>query len=479
MKQYETVIGLEVHVELATKTKIFCGCSTEFGGAPNTHTCPVCTGMPGSLPVLNKKVVEFALKAGLAANCQINQYCKFDRKNYFYPDNPQNYQISQLYLPICHDGWVEIETSAGKKKIRIHEMHMEEDAGKLIHDEWEDCSLVDYNRSGVPLIEIVSEPDMRSSEEVIAYLEKLRCMMQYLGVSDCKLQEGSMRADVNLSVREVGAEEFGTRTEMKNLNSFKAIARAIEGERERQIELLEEGKEVTQETRRWDDNKEYSYAMSSKEDAKDYRYFPDPDLPPIHISDAWIEKIKAEQPELREAKQARYQEEYGLPAYDAGILTESRHLAGLFEETAAIYGNAKKTANWFMGEVLRLTKDKAMDPEQVSFLPKHLADLLAMVEKSEVSPQNAKKVFEKVFDDDIDPVSYIEEHGLKIVEDTGLLEETINKILEANPGPLSELLGGKDKVMGFFVGQIMKEMKGKANPASVRETLIKEVEKRK
>ena len=479
MKQYETVIGLEVHVELATKTKIFCGCSTEFGGAPNTHTCPVCTGMPGSLPVLNKKVVEFALKAGIAANCQINQYCKFDRKNYFYPDNPQNYQISQLYLPICHDGWVEIETSAGKKKIRIHEMHMEEDAGKLIHDEWEDCSLVDYNRSGVPLIEIVSEPDMRSSEEVIAYLEKLRCMMQYLGVSDCKLQEGSMRADVNLSVREVGAEEFGTRTEMKNLNSFKAIARAIEGERERQIELIEEGKVVTQETRRWDDNKEYSYAMRSKEDAKDYRYFPDPDLPPIHISDAWIEKIKAEQPELREVKQARYQEEYGLPAYDAGILTESRHLAGLFEETAAIYGNAKKTANWFMGEVLRLTKDKAMDPEQVSFSPKHLADLLVMVEKSEVSPQNAKKVFEKVFEEDIDPVAYIEEHGLKIVEDTGLLEETINRILDANPGPLSELLGGKDKVMGFFVGQIMKEMKGKANPASVRETLMKEVEKRK
>ena len=479
MKQYETVIGLEVHVELATKTKIFCGCSTEFGGAPNTHTCPVCTGMPGSLPVLNKKVVEFALKAGLAANCQIHQYCKFDRKNYFYPDNPQNYQISQLYLPICHDGWVEIETSAGKKKIRIHEMHMEEDAGKLIHDEWEDCSLVDYNRSGVPLIEIVSEPDMRSSEEVIAYLEKLRCMMQYLGVSDCKLQEGSMRADVNLSVREVGAEEFGTRTEMKNLNSFKAIARAIEGERERPIELTEEGKAATQETRPSADNQEYSYAMRSKEDAKDYRYFPDPDLPPIHISDAWIEKIKAEQPELREVKQARYQEEYGLPAYDAGILTESRHLAGLFEETAAIYGNAKKTANWFMGEVLRLTKDKAMDPEQVSFSPKHLADLLVMVEKSEVSSQNAKKVFEKVFEEDIDPVAYIEEHGLKIVEDTGLLEETINRILDANPGPLSELLGGNDKVMGFFVGQIMKELKGKANPASVREALNAEIEKRK
>ena len=307
-RQYETVIGLEVHVELATKTKIFCGCSTQFGGAPNTHTCPVCTGMPGSLPVLNRQVVEYALAVGLAANCQINQYCKFDRKNYFYPDNPQNYQISQLYLPICHDGWVEIETPSGtKKRVGIHEIHMEEDAGKLIHDEWEDCSLVDYNRSGVPLIEIVSEPDMRSAEEVIAYLEKLRLMIQYLGASDCKLQEGSMRADVNLSVREAGSSALGTRTEMKNLNSFKAIARAIEGERARQIELLEEGKKVIQETRRWDDNKESSKAMRSKEDAQDYRYFPDPDLPPVVISDAWIAAVKARQPELRTEKMARYQ----------------------------------------------------------------------------------------------------------------------------------------------------------------------------
>ena len=479
MKQYETIIGLEVHVELATKTKIFCGCSTEFGGAPNTHTCPVCTGMPGSLPVLNKKVVEFALKAGLATNCQIHQYCKFDRKNYFYPDNPQNYQISQLYLPICHEGWVEIETSAGKKKVRIHEMHMEEDAGKLIHDEWEDCSLVDYNRSGVPLIEIVSEPDMRSADEVIAYLEKLRCIMQYLGVSDCKLQEGSMRADVNLSVREVGTEKFGTRTEMKNINSFKAIAHAIEGERERQIELLEMGKAVTQETRRWDDNKESSHAMRSKEDAKDYRYFPDPDLPPIHISSEWIEELKKGLPEFREEKQLRYQEEYGLPAYDAGILTESRHLSDLFEEVATLCGNAKKAANWFMVEVLRLMKDKGLEPEKVSFTPKHLSDLLEMIEKKEVSPQNAKKVFELVFDEDIDPVAYVEEHGLKIVEDTGLLTDTITKILDANPGPLAELLSGKDKVMGFFVGQIMKELKGKANPASVREALNAEIEKRK
>ena len=479
MKQYETVIGLEVHVELATRTKIFCGCSTAFGGAPNTHTCPVCTGMPGSLPVLNKKVVEFALKAGLATNCHINQYCKFDRKNYFYPDNPQNYQISQLYLPICYDGWVEIQTSAGKKKIRIHEMHMEEDAGKLIHDEWEDCSLVDYNRSGVPLIEIVSEPDMRSAEEVIAYLEKLRCTMQYLGVSDCKLQEGSMRADVNLSIRQVGSDTFGTRTEMKNLNSFKAIARAIEGERERQIELLEMGRPVVQETRRWDDNKESSHALRSKEDAKDYRYFPDPDLPPIHISDQWIQDTKSQLPEFREEKQQRYQKEYGLPAYDAEILTESRHLADLFEETATLSGNPKKTANWFMGEVLRLVKEKGMEPEKVHFSAKHLADLLDMVEKKQVSAQNAKRVFEKVFDQDIDPVVYIEEKGLKIVEDTGLLKSTVTRILDENPEPLAQLLEGKDKVMGYFVGLIMKELKGKANPAGVREALADEISKRK
>ena len=479
MKQYETIIGLEVHVELATKTKIFCGCSTEFGGAPNTHTCPVCTGMPGSLPVLNRQVVEYALKAGIAANCSIHQLCKFDRKNYFYPDNPQNYQISQLYLPICYDGWVEIDTSAGKKKIRIHEMRMEEDAGKLIHDEWEDCSLVDYNRSGVPLIEIVSEPDMRSAEEVIAYLEKLRCMMQYLGVSDCKLQEGSMRADVNLSVREAGSETFGTRTEMKNLNSFKAIAHAIEGERERQIELLEAGKAVVQETRRWDDNKESSHAMRSKEDAKDYRYFPDPDLPPVHISDEWIRELRESQLELREEKQLRYQKEFGLSEYDSRILTETRQLAELFEDVASLCGNPKKAANWFMGEVLRLAKEKGREPEKVSFAPEHLADLIEMVEKKEVSPQNARKVFEKVFDQDIDPVVYIEEKGLKIVEDTGLLTSTLERILEENPGPLSELLGGKEKVFGFFVGKMMRELKGKASPDAVREALTKEIESRR
>ncbi len=371
-RQYETVIGLEVHVELDTKTKIFCGCSTEFGGAPNTHTCPVCTGMPGALPVLNKQVVEYALAVGLAANCQINQYCKFDRKNYFYPDNPQNYQISQLYLPICHDGWVEIETAGGKKKIGIHEIHMEEDAGKLIHDEWEDCSLVDFNRSGVPLIEIVSEPDMRNADEVLAYLDKLRMMIQYLGASDCKLQEGSMRADVNLSVREAGSSVFGTRTEMKNLNSFKAIARAIEGERKRQIELIEEGKKVVQETRRWDDNKEYSYAMRSKEDAQDYRYFPDPDLTPVVISDEWIKEIRDRQPELQPQKMRRYQEEFQLPEYDAGILTSSKHLADMFEETTALCGKPKEVSNWLMVEAMRLLKDHDQDVEDMVFSPGNL-----------------------------------------------------------------------------------------------------------
>ena len=473
-KQYETVIGLEVHVELATKTKIFCGCSTAFGGAPNTHTCPVCTGMPGSLPVLNKQVVEYALAVGLATNCGINQYCKFDRKNYFYPDNPQNYQISQLYLPICHDGWVEIDTAAGKKKIGIHEIHMEEDAGKLVHDEWEDCSLVDYNRSGVPLIEIVSEPDMRSADEVIAYLEKLRLIIQYLGASDCKLQEGSMRADVNLSVREVGAPEFGTRTEMKNLNSFKAIARAIEGERVRQIELIEDGKKVIQETRRWDDNKESSHAMRSKEDAQDYRYFPDPDLVPVWISDEWIERVKAAQPELRTEKLARYESEYGLPQYDAEILTGSKHLADVFEQTVAICGKPKEVSNWLMTEAMRLLKEQEQEPEDMKFSPKNLAKLISLVEKNVINRTVAKDVFEAVFKEDVDPEGYVEEHGLKVVNDTDALTKTIEELLEKNPQSVADFKAGKEKAMGFIVGQTMRAMKGKADPAVVNQ-LVREL----
>ena len=462
MKQYETVIGLEVHVELATKTKIFCGCSTEFGGKPNSHTCPVCTGMPGSLPVLNKKVVEYATAVGIATNCTITQNCKFDRKNYFYPDNPQNYQISQLYQPICRNGHIDIETESGvKKSIGIHEIHMEEDAGKLVHDEWGESSLVDFNRSGVPLIEIVSEPDMRSAEEVIAYLEKLRLIVQYLGASDCKLQEGSMRADVNLSVREVGATEFGTRTEMKNLNSFKAIARAIEGERERQIDLIEAGEKVVQETRRWDDTKEYSYAMRSKEDAQDYRYFPDPDLVPIHISEEWLDTIREAQPEFKDEKMLRYKEEFGIPDYDINMITDSKKLADIFEETTALCNKPKKVSNWLITETMRILKEKNMDPEDITFSPKSLARIIELADEGAINSNVAKEIFEKIFDEDIDPDKYIEENGLKQVNDEGALKATVEKVIADNPQSVADYRAGKEKAIGFLVGQTMKAMQGK------------------
>ncbi len=466
-KRYETVIGLEVHVELATKTKIFCGCSTAFGGAPNTHTCPVCTGMPGSLPVLNKEVLEYAVAVGLATNCTVTRYCKFDRKNYFYPDNPQNYQISQLYLPICRDGCVEIETAAGKKQIGIYEIHMEEDAGKLIHDEWEDCSLVDYNRSGVPLIEIVSKPDMRSAEEVIAYLEKLRMIIQYLGASDCKLQEGSMRADVNLSVREEGAEEYGTRTEMKNLNSFRAIARAIEGEKERQIALIEAGRQVVQETRRWDDGKEESYAMRSKEDARDYRYFPDPDLTPVAVCDEWLAEIRAAQPEFRQEKMMRYKKEYDIPDYDIEIITGTKHMADLFEETVRICGQPKKVSNWLMGETMRLLKEHGAEPEDIRFSPENLARLIRLTDGKVINGTVAKEVFEVMFEKDMDPERYVEEKGLRTVSDEGALRRTVEEVIAANPKSVEDYRNGKEKAIGFLVGQTMKAMKGKADPGMV------------
>lgn len=470
-KEYETVIGLEVHVELATKTKIFCSCSTAFGSAPNTHTCPVCTGMPGSLPVLNKKVVEYAMAVGVATNCQINQYSKFDRKNYFYPDNPQNYQISQLYLPICHDGGIEIETESGTKTIGIHEIHMEEDAGKLVHDDWEEVSLVDYNRSGVPLIEIVSEPDMRSAEEVIAYLDKLRMIIQYLGASDCKMQEGSMRADVNLSVRKKGEPEFGTRTEMKNIGSFKAIARAIEAETARQIDLLESGEKVVQETRRWNDEEGYSYAMRSKEDAQDYRYFPEPDLVPVVISDAWLQEIRDNQPELRDEKLKRYMEAFGLPEYDAKILTSVKKLADLFEETTKLCEKPKKVSNWLMGETMRLLKEHEMDAEDISFSPANLAKVIALADEGVINGTVAKEVFEKVFQEDIDPETYVEEQGLKTVNDEGALRETVARVIADNPKSVEDYRNGKEKAIGFLVGQTMKAMKGKANPGMVNQIL--------
>ena len=475
-KQYETVIGLEVHVELATKTKIFCGCSTEFGGAPNTHTCPVCTGMPGSLPILNRQVVEYAMAVGLALNCKIHQYSKFDRKNYFYPDNPQNYQISQLYLPICYEGFVEIETAAGAKRIGIHEIHMEEDAGKLVHDEWNDCSLVDYNRSGVPLIEIVSEPDMRSTDEVIAYLEKLRTTIQYLGASDCKLNEGSMRADVNLSVREVGTAALGTRTEMKNLNSFKAIVRAIENERARQIECIEDGGTVIQETRRWDDNKEYSYPMRSKEDAQDYRYFPDPDLTPIVISDECIQQIKEREPEFQEAKADRYAKEYDIPSYDISIITASKKMADIFEQTVSLGATPKKVSNWLMGETMRLLKEREMDADDITLSPENLAKLIDLTDKGTINSTVAKEIFEKIFEENIDVEKFVEDNGLGTVSDESVLRETIEKVIRENPQSVADYQAGKKKAIGFLVGQTMRVMKGKANPELVNKILQERLE---
>lgn len=468
---WETVIGLETHVELATKTKIFCSCTTAFGGGPNTQCCPVCTGMPGTLPVLNKKVLESAVKAGLALGCEITRYSKFDRKNYFYPDLPKAYQISQLYLPIARDGAVTIRAGAGGRTIRIHELHMEEDAGKLVHDPWIDQTRADYNRCGVPLIEIVTEPDFRTADEVIAYLEKLKETLQYLGVSDCKMQEGSLRCDVNLSVRPAGSDELGTRTEMKNLNSFKAIARAIEGERERQIELLEEGKAVVQETRRWDDNKESSYAMRSKEDAQDYRYFPEPDLVPIVISGEWIEQIRARQPELQTEKMERYKKEFDIPEYDAKIITSSKHMADIFEAASAVCGKPKKVSNWLMVETLRLLKDRGMEPEEISFSPENLAKLVNLTESRAINSSVAKEVFEKIFAQDIDPEIYVEEHGLKTVNDEGALEEVIRKVIADNPKAAKDYHSGKEKALGALVGQTMKAMKGKADPGLVNRKL--------
>ena len=475
MTKYITVIGLEVHAELKTKTKAFCSCSTAFGSLPNTHVCPVCLGMPGALPVLNKQVVDFAIKAGLALNCDIQKYNKFDRKNYFYPDLSKNYQISQFDKPICLGGHIDIVVDGEHKRIGVTRIHMEEDAGKLNHSgatiSTSDSSAVDYNRAGVPLIEIVSEPDMRSAEEVIAYLDKLRMIVQYLGASDCKMQEGSMRADVNLSVREVGAKEFGTRTEMKNIGSFKAIARAIEAETARQIDLIESGEKVVQETRRWNDDQGYSYAMRSKEDAQDYRYFPEPDLVPIVISDEWLQRIKDSQPELREAKRQRYQDEFGLPEYDANILTSAKKMADVFEATTAICNKPKKVSNWLMGETMRILKEQNKDPEDIAFSPENLAKLIELTDAGTINGNVAKEVFEQIFAEDIDPDKYVEEHGLKTVNDEGALRDTIAKVIEENPQSVEDYRNGKEKAIGFLVGQTMKAMKGKANPGMVNKIL--------
>lgn len=474
---FETVIGLEIHAELSTKSKIFCSCTTEFGGDVNTHCCPICVGLPGTLPVLNRKVVEYAVKAGLAMNCKIAEFSKYDRKNYFYPDLPKAYQISQFDLPICRDGYIDIEADGERKRIGITRIHIEEDAGKLLHDKWGTGSLVDLNRSGVPLIEIVSEPDMRSAEEARAYLENVKSILEYLGVSDCKMQEGSLRADINVSVRPRGQKEFGTRTEMKNLNSFRSIFRAIENESKRQIHELETGGKVERETRRWDDVKGTSYPMRSKEEAHDYRYFPEPDLVPVVIDKEWIEELKQSLPELHETRRKRYVAEFGLPEYDASVLTASKTISDFFEEAVSEGVNAKAVSNWIMGDLMRMLKDREEEACSIPFPGKHLAKLVGMIEKGTISGTIAKKVFESMFNTARDPELIVKEEGLEVVNDEAALTVMVRKVIESNPRSVADFRSGKEKALGFLVGQVMKETKGKADPQLVNRLLKEELGK--
>ncbi|MBQ8358125.1 MAG: Asp-tRNA(Asn)/Glu-tRNA(Gln) amidotransferase subunit GatB [Clostridia bacterium] len=475
MSAFETVIGLEIHAELATRSKIYCSCSTAFGAEVNTHTCPICTGMPGVLPVLNKKVVEYAVMAGLAMNCEITEYGKQDRKNYFYPDLPKAYQTSQYDLPICKNGYLEIEADGKVKRIGITRIHIEEDAGKLIHDPYRGQSLIDYNRCGVPLIEIVTEPDMRSPAEAKAFLEKVKSILEYTGVSDCKMQEGSLRCDVNLSVRPMGQKEFGTRTEMKNINSFSAAVRAMENERERQIDLIESGGEVVQATRKWDDVKGESSQMRSKEEAHDYRYFPEPDLVPIVVDKEWVERIRRALPELPDARKARYMSVFGLSAYDAGILTASRKTADYFEQAVQEGASPKAAANRIMVDISALLTEKGL--EEIPFAPVYLAKTLALVEAGTVSSTAAKKIIEALFEEVKEPAEIAKEKGLLQVSDESALVPIIQRIIDENPKAVAELQAGKEKAMGFFVGQAMRASKGSANPAVIHK-LVREMLKK-
>ena len=476
-EDYEIVIGLEVHSELSTKTKIFCSCSTEFGGEPNSHCCPICMAMPGTLPVLNKKVVEYAIKAGLATNCTIARFSKNDRKNYFYPDLPKAYQISQYDMPLCTKGYVEIETENGPKKIGLTRIHIEEDAGKLNHDEYGRGSLVDLNRAGVPLIEIVSEPDLRSAEEVDSYLKKLKSILEYIEVSDCKMQEGSFRADVNVSVRKKGEEKFGTRTEMKNMNSFRSITRAIEYETSRQIEILEQGGKIEQETLRWDEISGKTFSMRDKEDAQDYRYFPEPDLAIINVSDEMIDKIKKTLPEMPEIRLKKYIEEYKLPEYDSKILTSSKYLSDLFEKATKICNNPKSVSNWIMTDVTRILNEEEKEPSQIPFTAEQLGKLILLIDKGTVSSKIAKKVLEELFKNPQDPENIIKEKGLTQISDEGAIKEVVQKILEANPQSIADFKAGKNKALAFLVGQAMKETKGKANPQMLNKMFLDELNK--
>lgn len=476
-EDYEVVIGLEVHCELSTKTKIFCSCSTEFGGEPNTHCCPICMAMPGTLPVLNEKVVEYAVKAGLATNCSIEKHSKNDRKNYFYPDNPKSYQISQYDKPLCYDGYVTIETEEGEKKIRIERIHIEEDAGKLNHDEYGRGTFVDLNRAGVPLIEVVSKPDLRSAKEAESYMRKLKSIFEYIEISDCKMEQGSLRADVNVSVRKKGSEEFGTRTEMKNMNSFRNIVRAIEYEAERQIEELENGNKIMQESLRWDEISGRTFPMRDKEDADDYRYFPEPDLVAINLSDEYIENIKKSLPELPESRKKRYIEEYDLTEKAANFVTSSKYYSNLFEEAIEICKNPKIAGNLIMSDIARILNEREEEPEALKFTGKELGELITLIDKGTISSAIAKKVLEELFNEVKMPSKIIEEKGWIQISDENAIKEVVEKVLSANPQSISDYKAGKDKALGFLVGQAMKETKGKANPQMLNKMFLEELNK--
>ena len=476
-EDYEVVIGLEVHSELSTKTKIFCSCKTNFGGAPNTQVCPICMAMPGTLPVLNEKVVEYAVKAGLATGCEITRNSKNDRKNYFYPDLPKSYQISQFDKPLCEHGKIDIETTKGPRTIGITRIHIEEDAGKLNHDELGGGSLVDLNRAGVPLIEIVSEPDMRTTEEVELYMRKLKSILEYIEVSDCKMEEGSFRADVNVSVRKKGAKEFGTRTEMKNMNSFRSIIRAIDYESERQIEVIENGGIIEQETLRWDEVSGKTFSMRDKENAQDYRYFPDPDLVAIKLSEEYIQDIKENLPELPESRKERYLNEYKLSQKDAHIITSSKYLSDLFEGAIAICHNIKAVNNWIISDISRILNEKEMEPSNIPFTAEELAKLVMLIDKGTISSSIGKKVIDELFENPKDPEKIIKEKGWIQISDEGAIKEVVLNILEANPQSVADFKAGKDRALGFLVGQAMKQTKGKANPQLLNKMFKEELSK--
>lgn len=476
-EDYELVVGLEVHAELSTKTKIFCSCKTSFGEKENTHICPVCMALPGALPKLNEKVVEYAVKAGLATNCTISKDSKNDRKNYFYPDLPKSYQISQFDKPLCNNGYIEIEDDNGNpKKVRILRIHIEEDAGKLNHNEFSGGSLVDLNRAGVPLIEIVSEPDIRSSGEADRYLKKLKSILQYINVSDCKMEEGSLRADVNVSVHKKN-EPFGTRHEMKNMNSFKSIQRAIEYEKETQIEANENGEEVVQETMRWDDLQGRTYSMRNKEDAQDYRYFPEPDLVAIKLSDEYIENIKNNLPEMPEVRKKRYMEELKLSEKDANALTSSKAYSDIFEKAGALCKNYKAVCNWLTSDIARILNEKEMEPDQIPFTAENLAELVELIDKGTISTSIGKKVLEELFENPHSPKQIIEEKGLVQISDENQIKKVVEEILANNSQSVADYKAGKDRALGFLVGQAMKQTKGKANPKMLNEMFLKELNK--